>query len=407
MNETEGQNPTQLEEVKSEVGAELQPQLPPQPQAQPPPAHLAFIEDVVKVIPRESFTQGYRITPQGLFVEQAMRQDIVDRYHTWLKQKGASEVKDEKLPRRLFGSDTPAQFYLPEGKRCLMGIFVQCEMKDPMRYRVSYYLGSPTAASDYLHPSDPLFSEVSGLRSVSGKNGLELKVDVKGKEVSFTLEMVRLFARLAENSININKHYPHLKDSLAETARALILTLRKARIVRLDEEPLRPIRFLKDGDNIRVLSRSGFYFYFNPQKTLIGLYNGFGRNLHTFIRDEMAISVAKEERGRVGSFEIFNRNHEFMGSLLVRGRPKMIHGRTFPHFVKESLDSPNLLKKHTGPRTVRTFIEPFINAIQLAEQIQPQKVAAFLSPKYQHGVIVAAYDMWILLQQNAELSLIV
>ncbi len=365
-----------------------------------PPHFLPYIEEVAKKVPVVEFNQAFRITPNGLFVELSHTQRAVDLYKEWLVGRGVQDIKEDKLFKRLFGSDTPPRFYLAEGKKCLTGIFVDCPIKDPMRYRKAYYLGSPSPASDTIHPSDPLFTGNNDVHSIPGKGGIELGVSVGDKDVILPIEFVRTFTRLAPNSKKVMGRFPNINQSLSDAALALITIIRKAKLIKPEEEPLRPLRFAKDGDRIKCITRMGFYIYINQQHRVVGLYHAFGRNLYSWVREEVAFSLAREARGHVGSFEIFKRTHKFMGSLIIRGRTKMIHGKALTHFVKEALDAPALIKEPKGVKTIRTFVEPFINVLQLAEQIDIGKVSAFLSPRYRKGHVVASFEQWLIVQAS-------
>jgi hypothetical protein len=365
---------------------------PPAPEVNP---LFGFIEEFAQIVPLAEFQNSFRITPNGLFVELAHKQRVLDLYRGWLDKKGIGGLSEEKLFKKLFGSENPTRFYLAEGKRCLTGVFVECKIQEPMKYRRPYYLGSPTSAADTIHPADPMFQSDLNVRSISGKTGLELEVGVGDLDFVVSLPAVRDFIKLAAGSKKVNERYPNFAASLSDGATTLAKILQKSKPLTLSEEPLRPLRYSKDGDKVKCRTRMGFYFYFNAQNRLIAFYHGFGLNFFSFVRDEVAFSLAKEVHGKIGSFEIFRRTHKSMASLLVRGKKKMIHAKAFAHFLQESIDAPNLNKEVKGVHTVKTFVEPFINALQLAEPIAPSKVESFLSPKYRRGHDISAFNMWL------------
>jgi len=384
MEETQNAAPNEAE-LKTEVVSatpEINPLLP-------------FVEEFAQGTPLVEFQNGFRVTPKGLFVELNYKDKVLEAYKNWLVKKGIGGFSDEKVFKKLFGSDNPIRYYLAEGKRCLTGIFVECAIREPMKYRKAYYLGSPTSAVDTIHPADPIFQSGLNIRSIPGKTGLELQVGVGDLDYTVSLDAVRDFVKLSLNSKKIKEKFPNINDSLSDGAVALAKTLQRSKPIILTEEPLRPLRLAKEGDRVKCRTRSGFFFYFNQQNRLIAFYHSFGRNFFSFVRDEVAFWLGKEVHGRIGSFEIFRRNHKHMASLIIRGKKRVIHAKAFAHFLNESIDAPGLIKEIKGVHTVKTYVEPFINSLQLAEPIIPAKVSSFLSPKYQRGHDVSGFNMWL------------
>lgn len=378
--------------------AQLKPdetQLTPPPVVEEVSPLLPFIEDVLATVGVVEFQNSYRITPKGLFVEGGSRQKIIDLYKAWLVKKGLAELSDEKIFKKLFASDKPTRYYLAEGKRCLSGNFLECSIKEPMKYRRAYYLGSPSSASDVLHPADPLFQSDLNVRSISGKTGLELEVELGDSDCVISLEAVKDFVKMSAGSKKVQEKFPEISSSLGDGAATLIKILKRSKFVPLNEEPIRPLRLVKDGPKVKCRTRMGFYFYFNETNRLIAFYHSFGLNFFSFVRDEVAFTLGREVRGKIGSFEIFKRANKYMASLIIRGKKRMILAKAFAHYLREAIEAPNLIKEVKGVHSVKTFVEPFINALQLAEPISPAKVSSFLSPKYQRGHDVSAIDMWL------------
>ncbi len=356
---------------------------------------LPFVEEVATSLGVVEFQNHFRVTPKGLFVEASAKQKAVDLFKSWYSKKGLGEISEEKIVKKMFGSDKPTRYYLAEGKRCLTGIFVECPIKEPMKYRKAYYLGSPSSASEVLHPADPLFQSDLNVRSISGKSGLELQFDMGDDDCVVSLEAVKDFVRLSEGSKKVSEKYPDINSSLGDGAAALVKIIKKSKALPINEEPVRPLRLVKDGARVKCRTRMGFYFYFNQTNRLIAFYHSFGLNFFSFIRDEVAFDLGREVRGKIGSFEIFRRNNRHMASLIIRGKKRMIHAKAFAHFLREAIEAPNLLKEVKGVHSVKTFVEPFINALQLAEPIEASKVSSFLSPKYQRGHDISGFDMWL------------
>ncbi|MDZ4786115.1 MAG: hypothetical protein SGJ02_08570 [bacterium] len=395
-----------------------------EPQKPPPNIlFLPFIEAVIKKIPIEIFLESYRITAKGFFVSLTATNDIQSRYKEWAVTHGNEDIKDEKIFKKLFASETPQKYYLAEGKKVLSGYFIECFIQNPQNYRKPYYLGTPDSARDRLHSSDELFKSVDGLRSAQGKEGPELILSMPEGEIIIPMEMVQRFARLASNSKRLTERFPTMKDNLSEASKALVATIRRSKTIKIEEEIIRPLRYARDGDRVSCRTRSGFYFLISPYKRLVSVYHLFGKNLYSFVRDEVAYSLARETHGRMGSFEIFSRKSKPVGTLIVRGHKAFIHGQALTNFIKEALDNsaflktqkpevkpiakveenkfqkpnkkPHFVKEVKKTKTIRDFVEVFINTLQLSQPIATGKVSSYLRKRYQRGFDVLVNDVWL------------
>ncbi len=358
---------------------------------------LPFVEDVIKSIPSLEFQQHYRVTLHGLFVDPAARENLTNRYEEWFKKTTGinTEYRSEKWVRKLFGDEKPRLYYLHEGKTCLRGYIVPCRLPNPQGYRRPFYLGTPTAATEMLHPQDPLFSEIPGITAKETRNGIEITVTLRGRDYIIPVAAVQHFIQLAHSSVKVKKRYPNYGESLSESTRALLELLRRTKLLRPNREVIRPFIFEHPRARFECRSSSGFYFYFDGARRLALIYHLFGRNIFNFVRDEIVLAFAGKDRHRFRSFEVFHRKHECLGVVEAHGRRLAISPHAFVNFVGEVLRSPSILRQKD--KTILWYIEEFIMSMQLSQPIEFAKVAAFVPPKLRRGQRCFTYKQWLFL----------
>ncbi len=372
---------------------------PTQPSSEVSP-QLAFIEKVIRKIPPERFQASYRLTSKGLFYDQASQDEILQLYRQYEQERTGREVDlaDQKILKRWFGSETPVRVYLPEGKRCLTGFIIPCSINNPANYRLPYYLGTPQIATSYLHPGDPVFQKLSGVTTRLERDGLEISFPIRNHQYTITIEGLQRFAKLAANTPRVWKRFPAFRDSLAETFRIMYLFSRKSRLVKPEDEPLRPLRFADPrNDNVEVRTAFGFYFIFDRNHRLQFIYQVRGKNLYDLIRDEIAYPLAKAEHGHYGSLEIFKRQHKLIGTFSAHGKKITLHGNALTRFIDEQLSTPHLRKKGKGFPTIKSYLENFILTFQLSQPITRSLISTYLTPQQQHHYSYFVNQLWLFL----------
>lgn len=358
----------------------------------------AFILDVIRIIPADVFQKHYRLLPSGLFFEESYLDDLISRYQDWHKARTGSEHEKnrEKVVKKFFGSNKPIRFYLPEGKSCLKGYILEAQITNPQSLRVPYYLGTPTSSKDALHPSDELFSERTGVEYRSGSAGVEIAIEAHGKTYLFPVDGLRRFSRLVPDSRKLNREFSNLDDGLVEVVKCLIWVIRHSKNINPANEPLRPCKLARGKNQLEVRGFAGFFFYFEKKTGReVFIYHSYGRNLYNLIRDEFAFGLAPENRGRIGSFEIFTRKDALLGSLYLHNKRAGLHGNAIVGFISSILESPNLVKNRTTFWTVATYLEEFITSVQLSQKIEASKVAAYLPKQYLRDNTILANGAWL------------
>ncbi len=358
-------------------------------------AVLSFIEWALPKIPEELFAERYRIMSRGLFISVGEQPAIIKLYHEWCAVTSRpTELSDEKCLRKLLGPE-PKRYYLLEGKVTLNGFFVACRIPDPQRYRLPFHLGTPTEASDKLLVQDPLFLELKDIELRSANGVEELLFKFNSGPIRFPMQSLALFQKLCSQSQKVSKRFPQFNDSLSEGVRALHKVLRATRPALLKDEPVQPLRFLKERRNVQCLAAWGFYFYVNRDGKVLLFYHEYGRNLTNFLRQEAGSLLAMRDRRQDILLNLSHNSSPVLGTLTLHGRKVGIDWRALGSYIRELLETPHLWVDPKEPRTLATLLQEFSRVISRCDPIDRSKIASYLGTNYRNGFRFIVNEMWL------------
>ncbi len=375
----------------------------PAPVSQPAPAASAeptfdplFLESIRKYFPIETLRESVRVTPKGLFVQHAFREQIVEAYQKWLESLGfpAPARTTNKVRRRLFGGDNPALFFLAEGKNVIAGNLAGAQIQQPQRYQLPHYLGSLTDSRTVLSPHDPVFSSFEGVTAAQGAKGIEVSVTLGPDTVVLTMEGIKEFVSRAEHSPRTMKEFPELKNSQSESLRALVVLLRKSRPVALDKTPRLMPRHLVDQKKLAMRAVGSYEFIFAQGNRLISVLDLKGKNLSYFVWREMSAVRQKGER-RIGIFDLASERDRYIGTFNMRGEKIRLSTHALAGFVEHVGESPEKRDRFTKNFSVRDCFEKFSVLFQTAQPIEGKLIQTFVSDFRQRGTRFTVNGAWI------------
>jgi hypothetical protein len=348
------------------------------------------IEHIIQVLPIERWQAGLRLMKGGLFVSKNEADAVIAEYRIWFRKSVEHELSEEKAARKVFGEQRRL-VYLQEGKRTLEGYIAACDISNPANFRKPFYLGSPTEASSALLPGDPALS-MAGITVKAGPEQI-LEYRVAGALVPVNMRVLRSFRNLATWYGALKEKEREISESLRSAAVAFGGVLKDARDGDVKGALLRPMRLEKVKATLKQWK--GLEIWIGPKFGVEALYAYAGRSLHGFLRDELSYGLGKIVKGRMGSFEFFNRKHKFVGAFQAHGKRHQLMGHAFQRYVLAFLDGdfPPTRKGDDVVWTVRTYLEELLSAIQLAKPIAPALVKDYLEDGA--GDTVLCTERWL------------
>lgn len=333
------------------------------------------IEHLIQALPIERWQTGLRLMKSGLFVAKAEAETVIAEYRTWFKKSVEHEISEEKAGRKVFGEQRRL-VYLQEGKRTLEGYIATCDIPNPANHRRPFYLGSPTEASTALLPGDPALTMAGINVKTTPEQILEYKVG--GTVVPVNMRILNSFRNLASWYGALKEREREIGESLKSAAVALGSILKDSRDGDVKAALLRPIRLEKAKATLKQWK--GLEIWIGPKFGVEALYSFAGRSLHGFLRDELSYGLGRIVKGRMGSFEFFNRKHKFVGAFQAHGKRHQLMGHAFQRYVLTFIEGefPPPRKGDDVVWTVRTYLEELLSAIQLAKPIAPALVKDYL-----------------------------
>ena len=298
---------------------------------------LLFVKQVKLMLSPEELREGVRATPAGLFVEKSLQSKLVECYQNWLQEKtrGTVAKSERKCSKRLFGAENPPEYYLIEGKKCLLGLLVVCPLQQPQSLSLPFYLGSLAETRAYLHPGDPGL-EAMQARLVPASGGHQLEVRVRERKYLLSPSFLLDFQRLASQSTVLSKRFPGLTEALRESARAAVELLRKAKIIGKKESLFVPSRYGKvQGASFM---RVGSLVFVGIGENLQFCYELRGRNLRELVRAEVGRG-SKHGRNPGQRSSGSGKQHRIVATLHINRRAFGIASSALQEFVEQTIQS--------------------------------------------------------------------
>lgn len=348
----------------------------PPPQTEKPSVELwPIIEHLIQTLPIERWQSGYRLMKGGLFVAKSEAEAVLGEYRGWFSKAVGHELSEEKAGRKFFGEQRRL-VYLMEGKRTLEGYIAACDIPNPANFRKPFYLGSPTEATSALLPGDPALS-AAGITVKAGPEQI-LEFRIPGATVPVNMRVLKSFRNLATWYGALKEREREIGESLRSAALVFGAVLKDSKEGDVKSSLLRPIRLEKAKATLKQWK--GLEIWIGPKFGVEALYSYAGRSLHGFLRDEISYGLGRIVKGRMGSFEFFNRKHKFIGAFQAHGKRHQLTGHAFQRYVVAFLeeDCPPTRKGDDVVWTVRTYLEELLSAIQLAKPIAPALVKDYL-----------------------------
>jgi hypothetical protein len=357
--------------------------------------HL-FLDGLKDLFPRELLKDAVRITPHGLFVEKGSFQKVIEGYQAWLRKRtGGTVVKSvDKCVKRLFGSHEPPQFYLVEGKQCLLGYMVPCEVQQPQKYNLPFYLGSLLDTREYLHPRDPFLMELRGVEVTPKPQGVEVKFTAQRRSIRVAADVLKQFSQLAANSHKLLEKNSRAGTALRDSLEALIRLVGKAQPV-MENEPLLVPSRNKERRGLSYLRLGTLVFVLERAETLVGCYELRGKNFQRMLRQELT-ALARNCRGhRIGAFELPKGRSKYLGSIEIKNEHYLVHPRAFSQFLDSIRGSAALRESFAGGFTVADCIKKMPYIFASSERVEPRQIANYLEKNAPRGARYRVRDEWI------------
>jgi hypothetical protein len=283
-----------------------------------------------------SLANNLRITPSGLFVPETEREPLISAYQVWLKADSgaAGLLESSRCIEHLFGSPTPTDFYVLDGKNCLVGNLIKIETNPELKTKFPVYAGTPIDGRNSIHPKDPMLSKLpEGIQIQNGPDGMEIRLQLKTILIQLPLSRLPDIAYLVGNSPRLRKQKYTFKQALRKVVPELALLLKQARPVNTSSLRFLPSQFRRQG-NVKFLALADLILALNSQGRFISGFGFKAKNMLDFLHTEIKILSETVRSKRIGEFDLRTYERNCAGILRSKNEKFSLEYRALMDFVQ-------------------------------------------------------------------------
>lgn len=264
-----------------------------------------------------SLASGLKMTPVGLFIPEPALEQILHTYQLWLKSDTAAEglLETTRCREHLFGPGVPGDYYLLDGKNCLVGNLIKLPIIPEFKIKFPFYAGTPIDGRLSIHPKDPILSRLPPeVQILTSSSGMQLRFTLRGATFNFPLNRFQEIAYLIGNSPRLRRHRQIFRQSLRKAVPELAVLLKQARISSSSNLRFIPGKLRRKSDLI-FLSLADLVFTFDSQKNFMSGFGFKAKNLLDFIHDEILELRKSLKSKKIGELDLRFSNRQIAGSL--------------------------------------------------------------------------------------------
>lgn len=349
---------------KSETSA---PEGTPQEEAPREDPLVPFVHDLSSSSSEEDRYTKLRATPTGLFISQDRLEHILQCYSEWLKKSSSNVPVGEKLVRKLLGEESPALYYLLDGKTTLVGYIAKGILKPTKQIHIPFFQGSLINAQDYLHMRDPIFQEHDSVNAIVGSGGFQIEFESKNGKLLTTQDSLKNFSQLIEHSPYLLKKHPSVTQALRNVIPALAKIWKEAKPITTEYKNLVPPAFRKEKDS-DIFHWSELILLRQKDNQLGFSYGKKGRNFRSFL----TLEVRKLHRKKlnVQDFHFLNQRGLF-GSLRVGNDTLRIQERTVREFTEHIHQLQQLRELLPNRYTAKDALDQLLTLLKASRWVEP------------------------------------
>lgn len=264
-----------------------------------------------------ALASALKITPSGLFVPEKDRSALITSYQSWLKnESGAAGLLEEsRCIEHLFAYSVPTDYYVLDGKNCIVGNLIQIDPTLEMKSKFSLYAGTPIDGRKSIHPKDPILSQLpEGVKIQNGPDGMELQLILRGLPFQLPLSKFSEISYLFSNSPRLRKQKHTFKHALRRVVPDLASLFKQARVIKSNSLRFLPSQFRRQS-NVKFLALADLIFAINPQGRFISGFGFKAKNLLDFLHTEIRILNQTVRSKRIGDLDLRTNDRQSVGTL--------------------------------------------------------------------------------------------
>lgn len=316
-----------------------------------------------------------RMTFKGLFVSTPFFEKIITIFQNWFEKKTSGEITrtKNKCIKRLFGSLTPQQYYLVEGKTCLMGNLISYQIQEPQKLKLPYYLGSLLDTQSYLHPKDPLLEQLKCVEALATNAGISFRIKMHQQVFEVSTAFLTEFAQIVSTSSSKSFEQTQGEDDKPSLRTALPLfvkLLQHSRPLGPKWRLLVPAQY-EHKSEISFRQNRDWVFILDAKHHLITSYQLHGRNLFRFIWREYVSFRQRSKSQRIGNFELRAKKSNYCGVFKMGNSIYVLPPQTLKQFIEQIAASPKLRESLPARYTVGDCLRKFCSIFQGIASTRP------------------------------------
>jgi hypothetical protein len=342
-----------------------------------------FIDALPSLLTRQEIEAYYKLTPLGLFLVESELEHIVDLYKAWFEKSGLglSQRSVEKAKRRLFEREQPEPYYIFEGKKPIPGYLITLRSK-PKSSTLLQYRDKPLSALTQLHLRDPILYNTPGLISELDRDGLKMKVTLKGLAIYLDPNTPTVFYQIAKRSRALKKRFPNCADSVRSALPALVQLLQLSHPISRKRFHLLPTKARK-GDEFLVCRAGPLMFMLNRTDHLSDLSELHASGLWDFLVQELNLTSELDGLRGIKSIRIkrtasqskITNRSKIVAELLTPTRSYLLPRAALINFISLIPDLQPTPKVAQKPSTLRDILVLLGDLFTKASKAQSERVA--------------------------------
>ncbi len=324
----------------------------------------------IETYPKELQKRLRRIRT-GIFIPEEVLADIESNYRNWLSLNQISVKLDEKLDKRIFGTEAPMLSYLPEGQECFCGFLAPLKGSDEgatLLEGIPRSESSAISGANFLHPKDNWFSDHSNIkirRSVTHGTFIDFKI----RDTTFSIKesLIRNLSELLRSSARFSDEFPELQRSLRDVIFVVHKMLTDSRFV----SPKKPL-FVPEqvaNQNANFLIYKNLVLVFTGDYTLCDFYELRGKNFKQKVLEEIKLLKGTSKSRVFEALEISSSKTGFYLRAKIKGKYLSIDTYAIVDLIDIVPYSNWMLSKVPSRFTVKDVFNAIGGALKYADWV--------------------------------------
>lgn len=347
-----------------------------------PPMLSGFLANLARYFSPLELKKQWRELPTGLFVDNELLAKLLQSLADFrARETGAALSVDDKLTRLLFGDyQNPPQYYLLEGKLCLVGYFIDAPGIGELKLGLPFFRGSLIDCRQQLHPRDPLLAQLSAVQTSLDRSGFSVRLKIADRLVTVPPKALSDFHQVLLSSARLRSRNRTAARSLRDCLVPLGRLLNGASLVNPRQTLFIPGELRRE-KRAEFYRRGGLVFVLVDDE-LRTVYELRGRNLTRLIDQELS-QLKSQRTFKISNVTLSHKPGAIIAAIRTAdGEQNLLHMQMLLRMLELVLRRRNLRRELKPRFTLFDLLRLFSNLFSDTVRIEPREVPYVLLKSY-------------------------